>query len=186
MKYVDISEYIDTIRNTPISRHYFRTSLHTDYIRSLSLEDYGKWLEFMDRRQREYRKRYAQEHKEHIREIKRLFLQRHPGYMKEHYRQNRERRLESIRRSQEKNKEKYRERKRKYAKEYNIKNKERIKLYRKAYYDLNKVKEKIRTGDYYLSNRKRIQELCRINGLYRYWKRKLDVLKIRFLLGEKC
>ena len=68
MEYIRIEKYIENIKNTKLPLNYYSTRFHRNYINSLSLEDYEKWLSYLHEKKKLFWKKYREEHKEELKE----------------------------------------------------------------------------------------------------------------------
>lgn len=70
MKLISVEKYIQNIKQNLhlLPKNYYSKRFHRDYIKALSLKEYGKWLEYLKERELERNRIYRQTHREQIRE----------------------------------------------------------------------------------------------------------------------
>jgi len=64
--YYPIQKFIEYVQKNPPPKTYYTSKYHKGYIASLSLEDYGKWVESCVERKKAYNKKWIEENKEYL------------------------------------------------------------------------------------------------------------------------
>jgi len=154
MGYVSIDTYIDTVKNSNLPKNYYGTRFHRDYIRSLSLDDYSKWLGYLKKEELKRYKKYKKKNREEINRKNREKWQS-DSVFREH---KREQHRQWVARNPEKIRGYYQNSKQKREKswlKYYRENKERILKRMKEYYadKDNWLKHKISHCDWYMKKR---------------------------------